>query len=950
MRRLPLAPAALAVCLAAPLAVPVARAQTTPRPARTTRNAAADSLRTYEAAPVVVTATRRATRLSDAPVPVSVVGRAEIAAQQPLRLSDLLADQPGLTVTTGLGGTGVQMQGLDPAYTLILVDGEPVVGRTAGVLDLERLTVAGVERVEIVRGPTSSRYGSDALAGVVNLITRVPGRGLRGEASARAETNATTDLTLQGEGGTERIGLRLLVNRYGSGGFDLDPDAAGQNGPRLDDVSAEARLSATPTDALDLDLTARAATQRQDNEIALTSGLFDDTGSRRELSLAPRARLRLRPSMLLDASASVARFATTTRLVSTETGIVTDDTDLAQSYGKAEATFTYVPSARSALYVGGGAIREGIGGDRYASDRHTWQGFGFAEATLRPSRRVDVNASARYDRHSDYAPSLTPKLAVLVRPSAWARLRASVGSGFKAPAFRQLYLDFTNTAAGGYSVYGASDVARKIAALQAQGGIAEILVDPATLGGIAAERSVAVSAGGEATRGRLSARVNVFRNDIRDLIETQQVAIKTNGQAVFSYANLARVTTQGIEAEASWQARIGAGPWMATALAAAREPAPERVLPVPRHRRPRRARPDRRGHALPHHRERRRAAGHARRLRRPAPAQPPQRHRAGRSARRVRRDGERARRPARTLRRPRGPQRQPRPRRPARIRRRLRPRRRHPRAPARRPAPARRRGGRGRGPRPRDALARRPQPPRPHRRRPPPDARRARRLRRPRGALLSTDAPPFTPSSPPHPLRTMRISLLPTLSAAALAATLALTGCDSASDAPTDTVAARRVTELPADPNTRLGPDGRPAGSTGHFTLYSLRTGAVVPNADSASTKWDVAFRGSTILANRTTGSQGGILVRVGAFADLTMAPDTTYGASVSGSQWYDYANNLITPKAGRVLAVRAADGAYAKLRLVSYYKGQTPTTDPTASRYYTFDYAIQTDGTRRFE
>ena len=124
---------------------------------------------------VVVTATRTAELLEDVAVPTTVVDARDAEADGRLRLTDLLADVPGLTITSDFGA-GVQVQGLDPAYTLILIDGEPVIGRDAGVLDLKRLSVSGLDRVEIVRGPSSSLYGSDALAGVVNLVTRPPDR------------------------------------------------------------------------------------------------------------------------------------------------------------------------------------------------------------------------------------------------------------------------------------------------------------------------------------------------------------------------------------------------------------------------------------------------------------------------------------------------------------------------------------------------------------------------------------------------------------------------------------------------------------------------------------------------------------------------------------------------------------------------------------------------------
>src|SRR5690606_19042558 len=122
-----------------------------------------DSLLADTLGTVVVTATRAARALEDVPVPTTVVAREEIQARGALRLSDLLAEQPGLAVFAGLGGKGLQVQGFDADYTLVLIDGEPVVGRTAGTLDLDRLAVTGVERVEIVRGPLSARYGADAL-------------------------------------------------------------------------------------------------------------------------------------------------------------------------------------------------------------------------------------------------------------------------------------------------------------------------------------------------------------------------------------------------------------------------------------------------------------------------------------------------------------------------------------------------------------------------------------------------------------------------------------------------------------------------------------------------------------------------------------------------------------------------------------------------------------------
>mgnify|MGYP001139548137 FL=1 len=131
-----------------------------------------DSLRSMDE--VVITATRQERRLGNVAVPVTLIQRQQIQQAGSLRLRDILQEQSGLFITSGFG-VGVQMQGLNPEHTLILVDGQPLIGRTSGILDLNRIAVAGIKRIEIVKGPSSSLYGSEAMAGVINLITENPG-------------------------------------------------------------------------------------------------------------------------------------------------------------------------------------------------------------------------------------------------------------------------------------------------------------------------------------------------------------------------------------------------------------------------------------------------------------------------------------------------------------------------------------------------------------------------------------------------------------------------------------------------------------------------------------------------------------------------------------------------------------------------------------------------------
>lgn len=178
------------------------------------------------------------------------------------------------------------------------------------------------------------------------------------------------------------------------------------------------------------------------------------------------------------------------------------------------------------------------------------------------------------------------------------------------------------------------------------------------------------------------------------------------------------------------------------------------------------------------------------------------------------------------------------------------------------------------------------------------------------------------------------------------------------------------VKDLPADTIVGITPQGQPYGA-GKYTFYSLEKNSIIPNTDSATTKWDLAFNGTKILTNGGTSGAGlgGAFVQVGLFDDLkTISADSvfktdnapasyavTYG---SGKGWYTYdpIKNLITPLAGRVLVIRTATGKYAKVEITAYYKGGV-TIDATATdaekiskqRYYTFRYIFQSNGTKIF-
>ena len=131
------------------------------------------SLMLSELEEIIISATMSDRALDKLPIPTTIISEKEIMLSNASKLYDVINIQTGIiSVPTKTGTEGLQMQGLDASYITILVDGFPIIGRSFGSLDLNRISVTDIERIEIIKGASSSLYGSNALGGVVNLISK----------------------------------------------------------------------------------------------------------------------------------------------------------------------------------------------------------------------------------------------------------------------------------------------------------------------------------------------------------------------------------------------------------------------------------------------------------------------------------------------------------------------------------------------------------------------------------------------------------------------------------------------------------------------------------------------------------------------------------------------------------------------------------------------------------
>ncbi|HPY40780.1 MAG TPA: TonB-dependent receptor plug domain-containing protein, partial [Thiolinea sp.] len=131
---------------------------------------------------IIITAGRKAQTADETLAPVTVITRKEIEKTQAGSVAEVLQQTPGLSLTSsGYMGkqTSVHLRGTNDSHVLVLIDGIKVGSATLGTTPLELLPLAQVERIEVVRGPRSSLYGSEAIGGVIQIFTR-KGSGTKG--------------------------------------------------------------------------------------------------------------------------------------------------------------------------------------------------------------------------------------------------------------------------------------------------------------------------------------------------------------------------------------------------------------------------------------------------------------------------------------------------------------------------------------------------------------------------------------------------------------------------------------------------------------------------------------------------------------------------------------------------------------------------------------------------
>lgn len=502
---------------------------------------------------VVVTATRSERKLSNLTVPVTIINAKAIQQTGSIRLTDILKEQPGLTMTSGFGA-GVQLQGLNPDYTIILINGEPLVGRTAGVLDLNRVALGNVKKIEIVKGPSSSLYGSEAMAGVINIITdqstQVPI-----QVSARYGTYQTKDISVDHALNSKHLFYQGFYNYYNTDGFSIRPNSSSRVTTPITRYTTNQQFKYLLNESTNILLGVRYTNEQIQNDISVSNGGVtihsNGTENMHDYNVTASLNHRFSNSLKTSFRSYLTQYDSKQDLL-TLSGQPYIDL-LNHLFQRIENQTDWIVQKNITAIFGAGSVMEGVKSSRYDSEKLRKTNsihYAFTQWEWLPNAKTTLIGGARFDENATFSSAFSPKLSLLYKINTNYKLKLSIGQGFKAPDFRQLYLDFTNAAAGGYSVFGSAQAQQVINELNGLGQIGVLYDNFYQLKKLQPEYSTGIHIAWDIEPNATTfLSLQLFRNDIKNLIEVQQVGAYTTGAQIFSYLNIGRAFTTGAEFE-----------------------------------------------------------------------------------------------------------------------------------------------------------------------------------------------------------------------------------------------------------------------------------------------------------------------------------------------------------------------------------------------------------------
>ncbi len=413
----------------------------------------------FQTEQVVVTATRTKKLMENVPVVTELITADEIEETGSEDLADILNDRPGIYISENdVGGKNIRMGGVDGKYILVLVDGMPITGKFNNRQELNLIDADLIERIEIVKGPSSAIYGSEAMGGVINIITKNIGNGFSVDAKGKTGSFDLYSANARLSGKMDSLGLALNFD-HTEGGVDPSLTSLNVRNSRNSMIGGRLDYHSPVLGFFELDATQQQGDQngqdplfRFETDLARTDGRIS---WRRDLGDKKNASIR----------AYASQYDRGYREIVKRSGYVrTENGSIENIYGL-KSDFSYEFFTTTRLDVG-----FDYSYDEYRSTRNSVSSadetalnaqrdlFGvFAQIESGPIHNVTLLFGGRYDKMSDVESYFSPRLSGMYNLTPNLKFRASHGGGFRAPSFNDMYIDFDHTSFG-YRVVGNPDL------------------------------------------------------------------------------------------------------------------------------------------------------------------------------------------------------------------------------------------------------------------------------------------------------------------------------------------------------------------------------------------------------------------------------------------------------------------------------------------------------------
>tara|TARA_B100000427_G_scaffold174155_1_gene144665 strand:+ start:622 stop:2730 length:2109 start_codon:yes stop_codon:yes gene_type:complete len=412
---------------------------------------------------IVITGTKSEFSSSDVPVFIELINNKEIRSSSATTVGELIEERAGVSKIYNFDGSfNYSLIGLDSKYILILKDGQPITGKFNDKVDLDQITTANIEKIEILKGPGSALYGTEAMGGVINIITKdsnssvhsefkVKGTNYKGNLKNIATNPIGSDVSYSFSVpfSTFKIYSTLVIQKL-------------VNGKKISSLGKD------EIDKLNFDGGVLWRSENESHNVKLGLNYFERADSSKEKTITGLVVKSNSTSIVRNNSIFEYKFIPHDKFNFTQNINLNNyfreynQIGISETYKKDDETIESLIDYESKVSYSNEKLNL-IGGlelskPTYKSNRlyggshnrSTWGQFFQVGYIL--SKMYTFIGGLRFDNYENTIVT-SPRIAFLVKPTSGSKIRFSYGEGFRIPSFLEMYIDFNNIE-NGYTVMG----------------------------------------------------------------------------------------------------------------------------------------------------------------------------------------------------------------------------------------------------------------------------------------------------------------------------------------------------------------------------------------------------------------------------------------------------------------------------------------------------------------